>query len=297
MATALFRNEASRNAVLTAYDQLLRDTPQAEPRRVATRFGETHLLVAGNEHAPPLVVLHGALANSALAIREAHALFGEFRLYVLDVIGLSVKSADLKLGLKGPDYAHWLEDVLDALGLSRVFIYGASFGAFVAQKLAELAPARIDRLVLLVPAGIVSTPLLRATTQAGMPLLLHRTLGSTAALGRLLDALMTTPHAALREYLTQALTHYRLDLAVPPLGAPGALQAFRRPTLVIAASDDITCPAQALVRRAPLLFSQARVEVLAGSKHIPATDEASRSRLCARVARFFLEPTSATVAE
>jgi 2-hydroxy-6-oxonona-2,4-dienedioate hydrolase len=294
---ALFRNAESRNAVLVAYDRLLRDTPQAEPRRVATRFGETHLLVAGNEQAPPLVVLHGAMANSALAIREAHALFAEFRVYALDVIGQSVKSAEVRLDLGGPDYAHWLQDVLDALGLSRVSVYGASLGAVVARKLAELDPDRIDRLVLLVPAGIVSTPLLRAVTQAGVPLILHRTFGSTAALARLLDAMMTAPDAALREYLTQALTHYRLDMAVPPLATPEPLRAFRRPTLVIAASDDITCPVAALVRRVPILLPHARVEVLANTQHIPATDEVSRQRLCAKVASFLTEPTPIGVTE
>ena len=289
MTSAIFRNAASRGAVLEAYERLLQDTPQAEPRRVSTRFGETHLLVAGREQAPPLVVLHGAMANSALAIREAHALMGDFRLYVLDVIGQSVKSADVRLGLDGGDYAHWLCDVLAALALPRAHIYGASFGAFVARKLAELEPALVDRLLLLVPAGIVSTPLLSAAVQTGVPLLLYRTIGNQAALKRLLGALLTTPDAALSAYLTQALRHYRLDLAVPPLATPEPLQSFRRPTLIIGASDDITCPAAELMRRAPQVFPHATVELLPNSNHIPATDDASRSRLCARVARFLLE--------
>jgi pimeloyl-ACP methyl ester carboxylesterase len=275
--------------VLAAYERLLQDTPQAESRRVSTRFGETHLLVAGREQAPPLVILHGAMANSALAIREAHSLMGDFRLYVLDVIGQSVKSEDVRIGLDGADYAHWLRDVLDALSLPRAHIYGASFGAFVARKLAELEPGLVDRLVLLVPAGIVSTPLLSVAMKTGVPLLLYRTLGNQAALRRLLGEMLTTPDAALSEYLTQALLHYRLDLAVPPLGTPEPLQSFRRPTLIIGASDDITCPAAELMRRAPQVFPHAAVEILPSSNHIPATDEDSRRRLCARVARFLLE--------
>jgi 2-hydroxy-6-oxonona-2,4-dienedioate hydrolase len=286
MTSAIFRNADSRCAVLAAYERLLQDTPQAQSRRVSTRFGDTHLLVAGREGAPPLVVLHGALANSALAIREAHALMDDFRLYVLDVIGQSVQSQDVRLGLD--DYAHWLRDVLSALNLPRAHVYGASFGAFIARKLAELAPGQIDRLVLLVPAGIVSTPLLSVAVQSGIPLLLYRTMGNQAALQRLLHAMLTTPDAALSEYLAQALRHYRLDLAVPPLATPEPLQSFRRPTLIIGASDDITCPAVDLLRRAPLVFPHAAVEILPNSKHIPASDQAGRRRLCARVARFLL---------
>lgn len=291
MTSVLFRSPESRDVVLEAYARLLQATPQAESRQVATRFGATHVLVAGNEQAPPLVVLHGATANSALAIREAHPLLPHFRLYVPDVIGQSVKSADVKLDTTTSDYALWLEDVLDALALPRAHVYGASYGAFVARKLAEHQPERIDRLVLLVPAGIVAAPVLRAATRTGIPLLLFRTLGSQAALQRLLAQLMTTPDGELESYLQQAFRHYRLEIAAPPLGTPEPLRAFRRPTLILGASDDITCPAADLQRRAPELFPHAAVEVLADSRHIPGTDERSRRELCARVTHFLLAPT------
>ncbi len=288
MTSTLFRNRDSRSAMLGAYERLLKETPEAHPAQVATRFGDTHLLVAGREDAPPLVVLHGAMANSAMAIREAHSLFERFRVYVVDVIGHSVKSADVRLRLDNADYAEWLRDVLDALGLSAPHVYGASLGAFVARKLAELAPERIERLVLLVPAGIVSAPLLRSISQAGIPLILYKTTGSQAALERFVGSIMTSPDEALFAYLSEALAHYKLDISVPPLGTPEPLRAFARPTLIIGASDDITCPAQALLQRAPELFPHATIEILPNCKHIPPTDPVSRKRLCDRVSRFLL---------
>jgi pimeloyl-ACP methyl ester carboxylesterase len=48
---------------------------------------------------------------------------------------------------------HYL-DVLDALGLDRPHVVGASFGGWLAAELAVAAPHRIGSLVLLAPAGL-----------------------------------------------------------------------------------------------------------------------------------------------
>ena len=88
-------------------------------------------------------------------------------------------------------------------------------------------------------------------------MVIYRTMGSRAALARFLASLLTTPDQRLEEYLGFALQHYKLDLAIPPLAKPEALAGFRRPTLVIGASDDITAPGAALLERARELFPHA----------------------------------------
>ncbi len=292
MTSTLFRNAESRSVIEQAYERLLAATPQARSHRVPTRFGETHMLIAGPEDAPPLVVLHGAMANSALAIREGHPLLDRFRVHVVDVIGQSVKSADVRLRFDNDDYADWLLDVLDALALPKAHVYAASMGAFIARKLAERAPERIDRLVLLVPAGIASGPLLEGITQAGIPLFLFKTMGSRSALKKLIDSMLTTPDQALEEYFGHAMTHYKLDITVPPLGKPEALARFDRPTLILVADGDIYFAGPKLLERAKTLFPHSTIEVLAGSKHVPATDDASRAKLCARVSDFLLSASA-----
>jgi 2-hydroxy-6-oxonona-2,4-dienedioate hydrolase len=289
MTSVIFRNERSRQAMEQAYQRLLAEAPQARSHQVKTRFGETHMLVAGPEQAPPLVAVHGAMGNSALALWDGHPLVERFRVHALDVLGHSVKGADVRLRMDSADYGEWLVDVLDALGLPRAHLYGASLGGYILRKLAEVAPDRIDRLVLLVPAGIIMGPLVQGITRNGIPLALYRTTGSKAALKRFLDSLFTVPDAIFGEYMGKALKHYRLDLALPPLGTPEPLAAFRRPTLIMAASDDITAPGRALLARAAQLFPHATLELHENHKHIPPTDKASRARLCARVTRFLLE--------
>jgi 2-hydroxy-6-oxonona-2,4-dienedioate hydrolase len=293
MTSAIFRNAESRNVIARGYEVLLQDTPQARPHCVPTRFGETHMLVAGPEHAPPLVMIHGALVNSAVAMREAHPLLERFRVYALDVIGQSVKSADVRLRWDGADYANWLLDVLDGLGLAKAHFCGASSGGVIARILAEHAPERIDRLVLLVPAGIVKPLARQVMMKVGIPMMLYRTMGSRKALARFLDSLLTSSDQRLEEYMGAALQHYKIDFSLPPFARVEALAGFRRPTLVIGASEDITVPGAALLQRARELFPQAALELIPDWKHTPPTDDVSRAKLCGLIASFLLAEDAA----
>lgn len=285
----MFRDEEARRTIDAAYERFRARIPGAVGRSVPTRFGETHVLVAGPSDAPPLVVLHGALASSAHLMGELGPLRDRFRVYGIDVLGQSVKSAEVRPAVDGPAYAEWLVDVLDALGLERPHVYGVSFGGFVARKLAEHAPERVDRLVLLVPAGIVAGSAWKGLVKMGIPMALYRAFPSEARLARFLRPLLTTDDDAWVQYLGEAFLAYKLDFAVPPLARPEALATFTRPTLVVGASDDISFPGAALVARAKELFAVVETVLLEDCKHSPPTTDAFRSELGLRVARFLTE--------
>ena len=174
----IFKSSRSRDVMRGCFERVLEDVAPVTSRNVTTRFGSTHVLVAGNAEGPPLVVLHGAMANSALAIREGEHLFERFCVYAVDVVGFSAMGEDVRLSVKDDSYGRWLEDVMDGLGLDKAHVYGVSYGGFVALKLAQICSERIDRLVLVVPASIVATPALMNFTSTGVPMLLYRTEGS-----------------------------------------------------------------------------------------------------------------------
>jgi hypothetical protein len=109
MSPSLFKDDAARERMEAWYDRVREAIPAATTTRtLETSFGATHVLSAGAEDAPPLVALHGAMANSALLLRELWHLTKQFRLHVVDVLGQSVKSADAALPVKGDAHGRWV---------------------------------------------------------------------------------------------------------------------------------------------------------------------------------------------
>jgi pimeloyl-ACP methyl ester carboxylesterase len=165
--------------------------------------------------------------------------------------------------------------VLDAAGIKRAHVLGASLGGMVAQALAVEHPERVDRLVLActTPGGERAFPFPEATVRL------------------FAQAAQLEPHVALRRFVENALAPgapealvdeiYGRRLANPPDPAGWHAQAaagvtfdgFDRlgkiaaPTLVLHGTDDQVVD----VRNAQLLgdrIAGARVELLDGAGHL-----------------------------
>ncbi len=284
---SLFQSDEDRESMVAWYERFRAQLPEAlESRRLHTSFGDTRLLVGGPTDAEPVVVLHGALASSAHALRELAPLLERFRVYALDVIGQSVRSADVQLDVEDDDYGQWLTEVMDGLELPRAHLIGVSWGGFVAQQLAMVSPSRIDRLVLLVPAGLVPSPF-SAFFKLGWPMMMYRAFPSEARKQRLLGRLLTTPDDQWGDFLADALRAYRLDMRVPPLTTPEQMATLEAPTLVIAAEGDLSFPGAKLLERAAEVFPNlVGTELLAESRHCPPTTDEFRRWLGERIAGF-----------
>jgi pimeloyl-ACP methyl ester carboxylesterase len=149
-----FKSDDSQARYLAAYDAALQAWPVPfEALDLPTRFGPTHIIASGPADAPPLVLLH-SLAGTALVWRPNVAALGQhFRVYAVDIIGQTGRSrADRALRTRR-DYAAWLADVLDRLGVARAALVGCSFGGFLALNQASLTPARVSKVVMISPAG------------------------------------------------------------------------------------------------------------------------------------------------
>ena len=112
--------------------------------RAGTRL---HAVDAGS--GPPLVALHGGLADHRAARHAVAALADRCRIVTPDLRG-SGRSVD-----PGPltwdDLADDIVALMDHLGLARAVVAGTSFGSGVALRVAARHPARTAGLVLLRP--------------------------------------------------------------------------------------------------------------------------------------------------
>ena len=155
-STALpkFKSDESKARYMAAYDAAVGDWPVArEEFDLPTCLGPTHVIASGPLDAPALVLLP-SFAGTATAWRLNIAGLSQcFRTFAVDVIGQPGKSMATQRLRNRRQYGEWMVDVLDGLGVKRTSIVGCSFGGFLALNQALLTPERIERVVLISPAG------------------------------------------------------------------------------------------------------------------------------------------------
>lgn len=150
-----FKTQQGRDEVLKYYDMLLEKlTIPYERLNINTRHGNTFSIVAGNISAPPMVLLHGSSMNSSMWISDILKYHQKYRVYALDIPGEAGRSDERQLPFTTSDLDDWLYDVFNELTLNKAVVIGASLGAWLAAKFAIRYPEKIDKLVLLCPAGI-----------------------------------------------------------------------------------------------------------------------------------------------
>lgn len=115
----------------------------------------------------PIVHVHGFAISGAYLMPTARLLADRRVNVVPDLPGYG-RSARRAQVLNIRELGVALVAVLDALGIERAVLLGNSMGCPVALEVAHAAPERVDRLVLVSPAGgAQNQPLVRALGQLG----------------------------------------------------------------------------------------------------------------------------------
>ncbi len=151
----IYKSTAGRQAILDVYDTILERWPVPyETLSISTQYGQTFVLACGPESAPPLVLLHGSSSNSAMWIGDVVEYSRHYRVYGVDIPGEPGKSEAVRFDLDGPEAADWLQQVFAGLHIDQVMLLGISLGGWLALKFATTYPERVEKLVLLCPAGV-----------------------------------------------------------------------------------------------------------------------------------------------
>jgi pimeloyl-ACP methyl ester carboxylesterase len=210
-----------------------------EPTRVAMGSGEINLFRCGSGR--PVLVLHAAGGagawNPYLELLSEH-----FDVLAPDHPGFG-GSDELPEIRTVPQLAQHYVRLLDALGLDRVDVVGASFGGWVAAELAAAVPGRVERLVLMAPAGLHVPDAPPADLFTMAPEAIVRALFFDQAVADAALAVPPTPEAA-RQAARDAAAFERFArhpfLHDPQL--PARLPAITARALVLAAQVDEIIP-------------------------------------------------------
>jgi len=219
--------------------------------------------------APPLVLLHGYMATSAMWAPNVADFSHDYRVYALDVMGQPSKSVPAEPVRSAEDYAAWLAETLDALHLDRVCLVGQSYGGWLALNFALAAPERVQKLVLLSPGGGFA-PMVTQFSLRGMLMVWFPTRVTVNWFMRWLG-ITGTDARYVRELTYLGLKHFRVPVetlrVMPVLFPDDRLRAMRVPTLLLIGDHEVICdPAMALAR-ARQLFPDVQAELVPQSSH------------------------------
>ena len=253
------------------YDRVLQRYPiPYESQVVATNLGPTHVLASGPRDAQPLVLIHGGNDTALGWINQVGTLSAHFRVYAIDLPGYPGKSVARRLSSYGSGTADWLAQTLDGLKLQQANVIGLSLGGWVALKFAVRHPARISRLGLLVPAGIVR-PRLRTLLLC----VLSSVLPSRWGWDRLKRAIAAKPlDPTYMACLAEASRHQnRFTVAYPSLIDDESLRQLTMPVLLVVGASDFFCDPTAVIERVRRTIPGARIEQLSECNHLLLNDQ------------------------
>ena len=157
MAYHPFRSMTAKEQYLKLYDIRAKKWPvDSQTRLVDTSYGQTFVRISGPGGAPPLVLLHGAGGDSLQWIPNIEALSKLYRVYAVDNINDYSRSIYTQIIKNADGYVNWLDELFSALKLgSNIRLMGLSYGGWLTGQYALHIPDRLDKIVLLAPAGTV----------------------------------------------------------------------------------------------------------------------------------------------
>lgn len=267
--TKTYKGQWSTDRAEAAYrakEAVLWDRAKRQPEAldVTTRFGTTrayHWAGAGT----PVVFLHGMTDTSVRWIPYAEAFDGH-DVYAIDIMG-EVGHSKPDIGFaNAEDYAVWLGETIEALGLTRVHLVGASLGGYIAFSYATKSD-RVTSLTGLEPVGIVELKLfrlmrwsVRCALAAFSPEPLRRRLAD-----RLHQPLLADKPAM--ELLLQAQRGHPVKVPPIPVFTDEQLGSINAPMRVLAGAGSKAFDTTQLVDRINKISPQAEASLLPEAGH------------------------------
>ena len=264
MTTAIYRTPEGGAEILAFYEQLLTQWPVPHTRLIVpTRHGDTFVIASGPESAPPLVLIHGTASNSITWMGDVVHYAKYFRVYAADIPGEPGKSDPQRFSWEGTAFVEWMDDLLNGLAIDRATFGGMSLGGWAVLNYAIHHPARVERLILIVPGGICQ-PRLAFIARV----LIYSLLGQWGQ-DRLKEYIF---HGAplppdAEHFMTLVNRHFRYRTGSLPLFSDEQLRSLTMPVIFLAGENDVLLNTPKTAERLTRLVPNITVECYADVGH------------------------------
>ncbi len=237
----IYKSLEGERLVRERYLAFLERWPVANQQiRIPTSQGPTFVIASGSEGAPPLLLLHGGAANSAMWMGDIRAFTSCFRVYAIDMIGEAGLSAPARPPLCSDAHALWLDEVLRALSIDRAALAGVSLGGWLALDYATRRPGRVERVAVLCPGGVGRQKI--AIVLATIALRMCGAWGKRKLAERILGRPPADPPPAVKAFLNFVSLihqHFRSRMVKLPIFSDDALRRLTMPVLAIVGARDV----------------------------------------------------------
>ena len=297
----MYKSEPGFNAIMSWYEETEAKIPvPVESVFADTRFGRTHMLVAGPVDAEPVLLIPGVAGCAPLWRHQIADLSRHFRVYALDIPGQPGRSDPNPPSFLNDDYACWLQDVLDSMQIERCHIAGVSVGAWVAMRFAIHAPQRVLSVAMLGPTGLSSARLpwriwlTRVMKKSKDADALQDDLTAKSVSSKSPGGSFGTFDRTLARAMALCTRHYRVDWSLGIydertrrvdkwkglkvlgkffMSEPKAmLRRFASPGLLVFGEHEVLYDPHKVGKRASSLMQGLRVEIVSGAGHAAVYD-------------------------
>jgi len=272
--SSIYSSPEAKSEILDLYKNKLNSLDISYISKVVkTNFGETNVVIVGDQSKRPFVVVHGSNGNAAVGIEPLIPFSSDHCLYAIDVIGQPNLSSEQRPSMKDDSYAIWLDNVLEELNLRDVLIYGMSFGGFIINKTLVHRSDRISRAILHVPAGVVNGNPFIGIFKVLIPMKRYIKTKDKKYLMSFLDMAFTERDEFAISFLAKVLLHLKMDFTPVPTLTKKEGSKITKPVHVITADKDAFFPGLKVLKRLNKILPTLKSQLLLNNcKHVPDRD-------------------------
>ena len=238
-------------------------------KSIKTTFGQTNIIITGNNTKPPILLIHGSNGCAPIALETYAGLEEKYQIFAIDVLAQPNKSATTRLSMKTNDYGIWVHEIINILKLKNVSLAGFSFGGLIILKTLEYKGDAIKEVFLSAPAYIVNGNPLKALFKVFIPMKRFMKTKKVIYVERFLSEIFSERDEFAIQYLSKVFEHFDMDFTPVPVIKSNKAKQITTPITLFAAKNDIMFPGQKMIKRAKKVFSSLEEAILLeDSKHV-----------------------------